>query len=75
MDATGTEFGKISEQSLKRLLAVCLFFFFFYCFCNSFSTEACLSLLLYAVIPLYINKIRYCFITYVLSLLFEMVMP
>ena len=81
MGATGAEFGKTLEQSLKSLLAVCsscyflLFVCFFFFFCNSFSTEACLNLLLYAVIPLYINKSHHCFISYILSLLFEMVMP
>ena len=79
MDAIGVEFGKTWEQSLKRFLVVCLLFlfcfvFFFYCFCNSFSIQACLSPSLYAVIPLYINKNHHCFISYILSLLFEMVM-
>ena len=79
MGATGAEFGKTSEQSLKSLLAVyssCCFllFLFIYCFCNSFSTKACLSPSLYAVIPLYINKNHHCFISYILYLLFEMVM-
>ena len=65
---------RLWEQSLKRFQAVCLFcyyyHFFFYCFCNSFFIQACLSSSLYAVIPLYINKNRYCFISHVLSLYF-----
>ena len=65
MGTTGAKFGKISEQNLKRFLAVCL------SFCNSFSIQACLSPSLYAVIPLYINKSHHCFISYILSLLFE----
>ena len=32
MGAIGAEFGKTSEQSLKRLLIVCLFVFFFFLF-------------------------------------------
>ena len=75
ISATGAEFGRTSETSLKRHLTVylsycCCCFFFFYCFCNPPSVQACLSPSLYVVIHLYINKSRYCFISHVLSLYF-----
>ena len=75
MGVTGAEFGRISETSLKRHLTVylsycCCCCFFFYCFCNPPSVQACLSPSLYVVIPLYINKSRYYFISHVLSLYF-----
>ena len=71
MGATGADFGRTSETSLKRHLIVYFSYcccFFLYCFCNPPSVQACLSSSLYVVILFYINKSRYCFISHVLSL-------
>ena len=74
MGATGAEFGRISETSLKRHRTAYLLYlllFSFYYFCNPPSVQACLSPYLYVVRPLYINKSCYCFISHVLSLYFR----
>ena len=65
----GAELKKISG------CLFCFFFIFIYCFVTRFPHRLCLSPSLYAVIPLYINKSHHCFISYILSLLLEMVMP
>ena len=70
MGATGAEFGRTSETNFKKTsdcLFVILLLFFFYYFCKPLSVQACLSPSLYVVIPLYINKSRYCFISHILS--------
>ena len=74
MGATGAEFGRISETSLKRHLTVylsALVLFFFYCFGNPPFVQACLSPSLYVVIHLYINKNCYYFTSHFLSLYFR----